>query len=334
MRKLSALLALSLALTSLPANAWNDRGHMSVAGVAWNLMTPRARARAIALLQRNPDYRRWIANVPRARRDEVAFMLAATWPDDLRGRVCGTPPRPGCIRNDGYTPPDAGEDQNIGYRDLRLRAYWHFMDLPYSSDGTAGDDPFRFNAETQIIAFTQSLTERRLDDEAKSFNLTWLLHIVGDVHQPLHATARFNVNFRNGDNGGNGVVVCNPPPARCVRSGDRALKLHSAWDRAFGEGSDPRPVIADAERMARELRRPSSDLNKAIAQWALGAPPRAWFEESRDLAIRYAYVAPVGPDRGPYTLTDTYRQDMEYQATLRIAIAGARLARLLNRVLG
>jgi hypothetical protein len=332
MRIFSALLSLCLILSPTNAYGWNDRGHMSVAGVAWRYMTPAARARAIALLRLNPDYARWIAGVAPENRDAVAFMQAATWPDKLRGRVCTD--RPNCIRDDGYTPPDAGSDQNIGYRDNRLRAYWHFMDLPFPSDGTATHEPFRYNAESQILAFSRSLADAQLGDEAKSFDLTWLLHIVGDVHQPLHATARFNQNFRSGDNGGNGVTVCHPTPARCVTSGRDALKLHTVWDRAFGVENDPTDVMQAVKDMVDEIdaAQPNA-LRDDLATVYLDAAPHAWFEESRAFAILYAYAPPVGQDDGHFVLNPAYETDMARVAKLRIASAGIRLARLLNRVL-
>jgi hypothetical protein len=334
MRKLSALVALSLALTSVPAQAWNDRGHMTVAGVAWAHMTPRARARATALLRLNPDYAGWVANAAPADRDQLGFMISATWPDKLRGRVCRTPPRPNCIRDDGYTPADAEADQNIGYRDRRLRPYWHFINLPYATPANLGRPPFRVNAETQINAFIRSLSDSALADDAKSFNLTWLLHMVGDVHQPLHATARFTTGFRNGDGGGNRTIVCLPQPAPCVTSGRDVIKLHNIWDRSFGTDNRPASALEAARAMVAELRNANSDVSRAVAAVDLNAPTRTWLNESLRLSIDFAYVSPVRAESGPITLTSTYMSNATREGTRRVAIAGRRLAELLNRALG
>ena len=46
--------------------------------------------------------------------------------------------------------------------------------------------------KTQIVAFRKTLGDSGASDELKSYDLVWLLHLVGDVHQPLHATTRFN----------------------------------------------------------------------------------------------------------------------------------------------
>src|SRR4029434_10322282 len=132
-------------------------------------MTPGARSRASQLLRLNPKYDEWTSNIPDNQKDEIAFIKAATWPDALRGMVCSN--APDCIHDDGYTPADANTDLNIGYADHRLRRYWHFKDLPFSSDATPTKQPFSPNAETQIVAFSDSLTRSDLNDEAKSFNL-------------------------------------------------------------------------------------------------------------------------------------------------------------------
>jgi hypothetical protein len=339
MRIVSALLALCLTLTSVPARAWNDRGHMTVAAIAWEFMTPRARERAIQLLRLNPDYRGWLSGSATTDREEIAFMRAATWPDKLRGRVCDEQqPRPGCsVRDDRYRPADADAEQNIGYADHRLRAYWHFINLPYSSDGTREVLPFSSNAETQIIAFSQSLSNGQIADEAKSFNLTWLLHIVGDVHQPLHATAWINRTFPDGDGGGNGTNVCRPAPETCVA---RALNLHKVWDRMLGEQADAASALVLARSIAAQLRQPNSELSQAFAAAEHEAPAgfsqkiHKWMEQSRTIAIRFAYVDPVRPGQGLIHLTDTYIANARQQAMQRAAVGGRRLAELLNRALG
>lgn len=335
MRMLSAAVALSLVLTPTAGMAWNARGHMTVAGVAWERMTPQAKRRAIELLRLNPDFPSWVAGFPAGERDRIAFMEAATWPDDLRGRGCSEHPGPSCIKDDeGYTPADAEVDQNIGYRDRRLRPYWHFKDLPYAIAGGKEEQPFRVNAETQIVAFSRSLSDSGLSQEAKSFNLTWLLHLVGDVHQPLHATTRFSTVHPRGDNGGNGVVLCSPAPAECPTKGRKAYKLHSLWDDAIGVSGSVRSARDKADVMLDELKQPGSFLSQVLAHAKLDASPAEWLKESRALAEEYAYVSPIGPGKGPYYPTETYRNKAGSISEQRVLVAGIRLARLLNERLG
>lgn len=313
----SALCA-SLVVAASPAHAWNARGHMTVAAVAWSQMTPAAQTRATALLQLNPQYASWTAGVAAAQRDQVAFVKAATWPDELRNFVC-SPTRPApCYRDDGYTPPDAGADLNIGYADMRLRKYWHFEDLAFSMDGTPVEEPLGFNAETQIIAFEAALENGSVSDEAKSYDLAWLLHLVGDVHQPLHAISRFSAATPHGDAGGNDVKICLPNVAVCDAS--HAKALHSFWDSAIGTSPDPLSAIT----MAGTL--PQGVFSVAV----LDAAPGTWVSESFELARLVGYAAPIGPGKGPYRLSTAYQVMAGSVAEQRIALAGARLARVLN----
>lgn len=326
-----ALSAIELAISS-PAAAWNGRGHMVVAAVAWDEMTPAARARASTLLKLNPRYAAWTSNVPDNLKDEIAFVKAATWPDELRKMVCSTGPQ--CIHDDRYTPADADADLNIGYADHRLRRYWHFKDLAFSTDSTTLKEPFSPNAETQIVAFSESLGKPDLNDEAKSFNLSWLLHLVGDVHQPLHATARFSQAFPDGDSGGNDEIVCSPPPAACATTGRYVEKLHSLWDGAIGTNSSATAARSKAKSLLIAAHDPNSFLGTVVARTDLDALPSVWLSESFQLAQKYAYAPPIADGKGPHFPTQDYRTNAGSIASQQVVIAGIRLARVLNSKLG
>jgi hypothetical protein len=112
------LIGLCLALVSTQARAWNDQGHMMVAAVAWERLTPAARQKVSRLLRQNPQYGTWIAGVPAQQRDEIAFLRAATWPDFIKSA-------PGYVM-DGNTPSGPDAARNIGYSDHLQHRYWHF----------------------------------------------------------------------------------------------------------------------------------------------------------------------------------------------------------------
>ncbi|WP_292670232.1 S1/P1 nuclease [Mesorhizobium sp.] len=91
---------LSLILSSVPALAWWDGGHMQIAAVAYSKLTPQAKAKADALIKLNPDYQIWIAGVPDDKKAQYAFVHAAVWADDTprtmtrrRGRTSAMPTR-------------------------------------------------------------------------------------------------------------------------------------------------------------------------------------------------------------------------------------------------
>ncbi len=83
-------LALSIiVLSQTPALAWNSYGHMSVAYVAYQKLTPQVRDKANALLAKNPDLANCVAllppNTPAADTNQMLFMIAATWADRING---------------------------------------------------------------------------------------------------------------------------------------------------------------------------------------------------------------------------------------------------------
>ncbi len=311
-----------------PAFAWNGRGHMVVAAVAWEKMTPGARSRAIALLKLNPQFSDWIASVPKADRPRVAFMKAATWPDYIRGKTCST--GLDCYRNDGYTPADANEGLNQGYSDHRVRPYWHFKDLPFSTDSTPLKQPFAPNAETQIVIFSDSLSQGAVSEEAKSYDLTWLLHLVGDVHQPLHATARFSSAFPDGDRGGNEEIVCRPAPAECASTGPFVDKLHGLWDEALGTSATASAARSKALKLLKQANTKGSFLATILARTNLDEPPAAWLQESFALAQKYVYAPPISDGKGPHFPTTSYNAAAGSISEQQVLIAGERLAILLN----
>ncbi|WFU80755.1 S1/P1 nuclease [Bradyrhizobium sp. CIAT3101] len=195
---------LLLLLQSTAAFAWDAFGHMEVAQIAWDRLTPSVRARVSELLRLNPQYVAWATNVPAHKQDQVAFLRASTWPDFIRGAR-------GYISDGsegGNRPPPGPEAaQNIGYSDLFMHKYWHFVDLPFSPDGTTLEDPPSPNAGTQIALFRKALSSELTTNDVKSYDLSWLIHLVGDVHQPLHATSRFTTGKPHGDAGGNSVTI-------------------------------------------------------------------------------------------------------------------------------
>ena len=66
---------------------------------------------------------------------------------------------------------------------------------------------------------------------------------------------------------------------------------------------------------------------------AARADPEIWFDESKAAAQVFAYAPPVGNGDGPFSLTDAYQQKEIDVARAQAAVAGARLAALLNKAL-
>jgi len=299
------LTAAAVTLFSFNAQAWHAAGHMMTAAVAWEQMTPAARKRASELLKLNPDYNTWIKGVAAAARDKTAFVRASTWPDDIKN----TSTHPGSI-NDGEEPTNPNAAANIGYSDKLMHKYWHYVDLPFSPDGTTTVDPKNPNAETQIKRFRDTIAASATDD-VKSYDVAWLIHIVGDVHQPLHATSRFTKLHTDGDEGGNLVKIkCSP---NCGNN------LHSFWDGLFDTSKTPKASIAAAAK-----------LKKATGAAVNENDPHVWITESFELAENKAYGMPIGTTSKTVTLTPAYKKAATAIGRQRVALGGARLAKLFN----
>ena len=140
---------------------------------------------------------------------------------------------------------------------------------------------------TQIKRFRDNLSSSRSDD-IKSYDLVWLLHLVGDAHQPLHATSRLTRQFPQDDNGGNQERLC--------RAFSCNMKLHAFWDALLGD----KGCAEDAIVAAAALPAPNPDL-------AAVAEPKTWFEEGTRLAQQVVYTRPIGDGIGPFTVDNLFR---------------------------
>jgi hypothetical protein len=93
------------------------------------------------------------------------------------------------------------------------------------------------NAQERIALFRTVLASTSAD-LLKSYDLTWLLHLVGDVHQPLHASTRVSSTDPNGDSGGNLVKLS------CT-----SCELHAFWDDLLGTNNNLKTVAKAARKL-------------------------------------------------------------------------------------
>jgi len=310
-RILASVLFSFLALT-VSAYGWDNLGHMTVAYVAYQHLNAPTKTRIDQLLRLNPDYPQWRAKVPSgtsAAKDKMMiFMMAATWPDAIKSK-------PGYSDDgseNGDRPDGTTSSQNVGYSDHLHHKYWHFVDTPFSADGTPLPSLPNPNAETQIAAFRSVLASSDSDDK-KSYDLVWLEHLVGDVHQPLHAATRVSSGDPQGDHGGNLVKLCSLP---CKN------ELHAFWDQILWTSS----AVTAAVTVGNSL--PAADSTLAAKKDAAD-----WVKESFDAAKQTVYTGPIGDGDGPFTITPAYRASAKKLARQRVALAGMRLANLLNEEL-
>jgi hypothetical protein len=84
MKTLSCIITGLVVTLATPSVAWNSFGHMEAAANAWSQLTPQAKQEATRLLKLNPQYKTWTKDVAPDKRDQIAFVMAATWPDEIK----------------------------------------------------------------------------------------------------------------------------------------------------------------------------------------------------------------------------------------------------------
>jgi hypothetical protein len=302
------------------ASAWNGKGHEVVAYIAYQHLDPATKTKVDALLQKNPCFTEWssqVSSLPANQRSAAIFMLAATWPDMIKAANydCQTGQQfvSDGSRNGDVAPSGPEASQNIGYSDTRRHKYWHFIDTPFSTDGTQTKLPTEPNALSEILKLSAALASSE-PDELKSYDLVWIEHLVGDVHQPLHDTSRFTQKHQDGDAGGNLVPICNA--AGCKQ------ELHAYWDGILGTEN-----VNAALTMGKQLnlKTPPTGTNELAAS--------VWVNEGFELAKSRVYQPPISSDEpnSPVGVPDKqYQAVAKNVAQSQVLLAGYRLAGLLN----
>jgi hypothetical protein len=284
-----SILALVCALIlATPAPAWWETGHRTVARIAAFHLAPAARTR-IARILHVPDTPESVAG---------ALSIASTWPDETKAET--------------------------------KTGSWHYIDLAIQDDES--DIPLRCKNDDCVTArirlFAAQLSAHAPNASISELDaLRYLVHFVGDVHQPLHAVS-------NADLGGNCEHI-DPPIAD-------AKNLHAVWDGIIVNsiGESDRDLAADLERNLQSF---SGQLRNDLA---LGTETD-WTWESHKLAIKDIYkslsiptepvifpancqAAPLAVSNLVLHLPSAYIDDMRPVVREQLTKAGLRLARLLN----
>ena len=304
-RAIAAAALLLAVIVPRAAAAWSRPGHMVHGAIAYQDLRARdtlALRRVVTLLKAHPDYAsKWlplIAKQGMEDHDAMLFMLAARWPDDVR------------------------DDAELHH------PTWHYTNFTFVPRGDTTRAPANAGGDVMIETDHNLATLRdpRATDAQKAIALCWIFHLVGDVHQPLHAVALFSTRFPEGDRGGNLQWV---RPTGFAR----AVNLHAFWDGLVNGSDDVRGALnrATALRAARPRQAVTALVERLV--------PSAWArEESAPLAVRWAYLdGSLAAGTSPETaalLPATYAADAKRVAEAQVTLAGYRLSALLARALG
>ncbi len=275
---------------SMPAHAWGDEGHEIIGMIADHYLTPAVRQKVNALLAQDSSHLT----------ADTTIAAEATWADKYRD-----------------------SDRDTTKARYYATRQWHFVDIevdggdistacfghPAVPAGVpASQGPARDCVVDKIEQLSGELADPAVDANERRLALQFLLHTVGDVHQPLHASD-------NHDQGGNAKKV--------DADGIPAGSLHHYWDTEFVNrlGSDPKLVALHLlGRIAPEQ----------VKAWSTGTAS-TWAVQSSQLARQYAYGGLGARDAsGRYMLSCGYVTQATRVTALQLSRAGVRLAFLLN----
>ena len=277
MKTLAPLACLLVGLGAASVEGWGPQGHRLVAIVAANHLSQGARTGVTALL------------------GDESLADVAVWADDLRDELAQTSP-------------------------------WHFVNLPidaarYDRDrdcprqpGVAAGsraDVWRGCVVERTRYNEQRLGDRSLDRADRAIALKFLVHLIGDLHQPFHAVGV--------ERGGNGIRVSVFGSPDCgYRDGTRfPCNLHALWDSELiaHRKLNDRAYAAELERQISARR------------WRASGSAAEWAMESHALAR-----AALLPERGE--ANEAYYRANIAKIDERLALGGLRLAAAINDALG
>ncbi|MBW7901905.1 MAG: S1/P1 nuclease [Rhodocyclaceae bacterium] len=298
-RRRAGLLCFLLFAASAPADAWNAAGHRLSAAIAWREMAPATRAAAGRLLADHPEYTRWTARAPAGDADYAAFLAAATWPDDIK--------RDRRFHDDG----DAPTATLPGFPDMARHRRWHYADHRLDDGTRLGGGEL----DRRLPQLIETLRDPRASAGERAYALLWLLHLVGDAHQPLHVASRVDA-AGNDDAGGNRLWVETPLHPRRP-----AMTLHAYWDDLPGPPWLRGERLEAAATMLLDAAPADVPAGEAVDDAA------GWIAESLELARSVAYADLAG--EAP-AIDARYHDRALAAAKTQIVRAGRRLARLLD----
>jgi hypothetical protein len=187
---------------------------------------------------------------------------------------------------------------------------WHYIDIPIDKPhlDMARDCPKGDCVIAKIEDFQKVLKDSATPPVERREALMFLVHFVGDMHQPLHCSD-------NNDQGGNKVTV---------KFGERTSNLHSLWDSGL-LGQMPKEDVLFAEY--------SQDSARHAKKWAKGSV-EDWAEDNHKVAQKVTYGKLPKVAAGAAEPIDTaYEKKADPAIKIQIEKAGARLARVLNEAL-
>lgn len=290
--------------------AWDEVGHKITGYIAWQRMTPEVRERVIKVLLAGPEdsdipaYFISYGSQDRATREREYFAFMTTWADVIR-------------------------DRNVEARYRKhSKSNWHYSDTFWTvKDGRVTALPSPEDGGLALVKLIEfdAMIRGSGSDAQKAVAIAWLQHLIGDVHQPLHTSARVTDTEPKGDQGGNLFLLT---PQGTPRAGQQ--NLHSFWDGIVVRSSPNKANACDDEYIGPIVRKimkkyPYDKLSERI----LPGKYDVWVQESLALAQTEVFSSDLVRFERP---SDKYRKKALKIAEERLAMAGYRMGDLFNLV--
>jgi S1/P1 Nuclease len=306
-RKSSAVfLVVVFLLTTGPAAAWGDLGHEVTALIAYRHLTVKARDALDALLASDSDAL-----------TAADFASRTTWADKYRNTHRETAAWHFIdIEIDGVAVDKVANDRvALAQADLAAAC---FGLQPLAAGQAASAGPAQDCIVNKINEFFVELKNPATPPAERLLALKFLIHFIGDLHQPLHTAD-------HEDRGGNCIALSPSPDGH-------DNNLHAFWDvgavEALGHGAPQIAAALDAQITMGDMQ-----------AWNLG-DTNAWTMESFALGRKDVYALsrptaslPTCQAPGSIALSAEYQAQAAQDAALQLKRAGIRMAGLLNNAL-
>ncbi len=296
-----------------PVLGWDDVGHKITGYIAWQRMSPQTRENVIKILRAAPEdsqlgtfYKFYGPESDDTKKLEY-FMFVPSWADIIRDRAFDT-------RYKKY------HKSNWHYDDTFWRQVNGNME-PLSGFEEGGQ------AIPRLVEFDAVIRNASASNADKAIAIAWILHLGGDIHQPLHTSARVTDTEPKGDQGGNLFLLS---PAGTAR--ENQVNLHWFWDSIVGRNVPFKNGMCERdyiETVAKNLikKHPFSKVQGKLNIGKYGD----WQKESFAYNNTVVFSTDLKRNEMP---SAKYRKNAFKLAESQLALAGYRLGETLNSVFG
>jgi hypothetical protein len=256
--------------------------------------------RVVALAEKHPDRGAFQVAIGQARGEERGrrlFLELARWPDDTRGSVHDHPT-------------------------------WHYWSRPIvdqaSPPAKTPEDVPEGSANEAFALNLSVASDSRASAGERAVALAWIFHLVGDIHQPLHAVSQVSKRFPEGDRGGSLQFVLDPVDREPV-------SLHWYWDDSVSRDGEPELAMKHAEDLMQRVPRTQFRLQpfKSATEFS------EWARESYQLGSTVAYGPDLQASDSASTAPEQSKRYLDQSvevAEQRLTLAGYRLTEVLRWV--